>query len=45
MAIFMWGNSLMDWPQMSLILLIAFSLIIGEELVLYGILVLVDWAP
>ena len=34
-----------DWSQTSLILSLALSLIIGEEFVLYVILVLVDCAP
>ena len=45
MALFMCGKSLRDWSQTSLILSLALSLIVGEELVLYVILVLVDWAP
>ena len=45
MALFMCGKSLMDWSQTSLILSLALSLIVGEELALYVILVLVDWAP
>ena len=35
----------MDWSQTSLILSLALFLIVGEELVLYVILVLVNWAP
>ena len=34
-----------DWFQTSLILSLALSLIVGEELVLYIMHVLVDWAP
>ena len=45
MALFMCGNNQGDWSQTSLILSLALSLIIGEELVLYVILVRVDWAP
>ena len=41
----MCGELLRDWFQTSLILSLALSLIIGEELALYIMLVLVDWAP
>ena len=34
-----------DWCQTSLTLSLALSMIVGEELVLYVILVRVDWAP
>ena len=44
MALFMCGKSSKDWSQTSLILPLAPSLIVGEELALYVILVLVDWA-
>ena len=44
-ALFMCGKSSMDWYQTSLIISLALSLIVGEELALYAILVLVDWAP
>ena len=43
MALFMCGKSSRDWSQTSLIL--SLSMIVGEELTLYVILVLVDWAP
>ena len=39
------GKSSRDWSQTSMILSLALSLIVGEVLVLYVILVLVDWAP
>ena len=45
MALCMCGKQSRDWSQPSLILLLALSLIVGEELVLYVILVLVNWAP
>ena len=45
MALFMCGKSLRDWSKTSLILSLALSLIVGEELALYVILMLVDWAP
>ena len=45
MTLFMCGKSSRDWSQTSLILSLALSLIVGEELALYVILVLVDWAP
>ena len=45
MALVMCGKSSRDGSQISLILSLALSLIVGEELALYVILVLVDWAP
>ena len=45
MTLFMCGNSWRKWSQTSLILSLALSLIVGEELALYVILVLVDWTP
>ena len=45
MALFMCGNLLKDWFQTSLVLSLAISLIAWEELALYVMLVLVDWAP
>ena len=45
MALFICGKSSRDWSQISLILSVALSLIVGEELAVYVILVLVDWAP
>ena len=45
MALFMCGKSSGDWSQTSLILSLALSLIVGEEVALYVILVLVDWPP
>ena len=45
MALFMCGKLLRDWFQTSLILSLALSLIVGEELALYVILVLVNWTP
>ena len=45
MALFRCGKSSRDWSQTYLILSLALSLIVGEELALYVILVLVDWAP
>ena len=44
-ALFRCGKSSRDWSQFSLILSLARSLTIGEELALCVILVLVDWAP
>ena len=41
----MCGKLLRDWFQKSLIISLALSLIVGEELVLYIMLVLVEWAP
>ena len=43
-ALVMCGKLLRDF-QTSLILSLALSLIVGEELALYIMLVLVDWAP
>ena len=45
MALFMCGKLSRDWSQTYLIASFALSLIVGEELVLYVILVLVNWAP
>ena len=45
MALSMCGKLLRDWFQTSLILSLALSLIVEEELSLYVILVLIDWAP
>ena len=45
MALFMCGKLSRDWFQTSLILSLALLLIVGEELAVYVILVLVDWAP
>ena len=42
-ALFMCRNFLRDWFQRSLILSHALSLIVGENLVLYIMMVLVDW--
>ena len=44
-ALFMCGKLLRDWFQTSLVLSLALSLIVEEELVLYIMLVLADWAP
>ena len=45
MTLFMCGKSLGDWSLTSLILSLALSLIVGEELAVYVILVLDDCAP
>ena len=45
MALYMRGKLSWDWFQTSLILSLTLSLIVGEELALYVILVLVNWAP
>ena len=45
MAVSMCGKLSRDWLQISLILLLALSLIVGEELAVYVMLVLVYWAP
>ena len=45
MALFVCGKSSREWSQTSLILSLALSLIVGEKLALYVILVLVEWAP
>ena len=45
MASFMYGKLSRDWFQPSLILSHALSLIVGEALSLYIMLVLVDWSP
>ena len=45
MALFMCGKLSRDWSQPSLILALALSLIVGEELALYVILVIFDWEP
>ena len=45
MVLFMCGKLSRDWSQPSLILSLALTLIVGEELALYVILVLVDLAP
>ena len=42
-ALFMCGKLLRDWLQTSLIISLALSLIVEENLVLY--IMLVDWAP
>ena len=44
-ALFMCGKLSRDWFQTSLIPSLALSLIVGEELAWYVIVVLVDWAP
>ena len=43
MALFMCGKSSRDWSKTSMNLSLVLFLIVGEELVLYVILVLVDW--
>ena len=45
MSLYMHGNFLKDWFQTSLILSHVISLIVGEEPVLYTMLMLVVWAP
>ena len=45
MELLMCGKLSRDWSQTSLILSLALSLIVGEELALSVILVLVDWTP
>ena len=44
MTLFMCGKSSRDWSQTSLIISLALSLLVGEELALYVILELVVWA-
>ena len=41
----MYGKLWRDWLQTSMILSLALSLIVGEELAFYVILVMIDWAP